>query len=69
MLFVSNLDPIVLSLGPISIRWYGLLFSCGFIIGYFLMQYMFRKRQYKTEDLDKLLVLIFFGTVIGARLG
>jgi phosphatidylglycerol:prolipoprotein diacylglycerol transferase len=69
MLFVSNIEPLVLSLGPISIRWYGLLFSFGFIIGYFLMQYMFKKLQYKTEDLDKLLVLVFFGTVIGARLG
>lgn len=69
MLFVSNLDPIVFSIGPISVRWYGLLFSLGFIIGYIVMQYMFRKLQYKTEDLDKLLVFIFLGTVIGARLG
>ena len=33
------------------------------------MQYMFRSLKYKTEDLDKLLVMIFIGTVIGARLG
>lgn len=69
MIFISNLDPVFFSIGPITIRWYGVLFSLGFIIGYFIMQYMFRSLKYKTEDLDKLLVMIFIGTVIGARLG
>ena len=67
-MFVSTLDPIAFSIGPLSIRWYGLLFSIGFIIGYCIMQYFFRKKNYKTEDLDKLLVYIFVGTVLGARL-
>ena len=29
-----NADPILFSLGPISVRWYGLAFAIGFIIGY-----------------------------------
>ncbi|MGN1281984.1 MAG: prolipoprotein diacylglyceryl transferase [Succinivibrio sp.] len=67
-MFVSNLDPIAFSLGPVSIRWYGLLFSLGFILGYLMMQLFFRKKNYKTEDLDRLLFYIFIGTVVGARL-
>lgn len=67
-MFVSTLNPIAFSLGPLSIRWYGLLFSIGFIIGYCIMQYFFRRKNYKTEDLDRLLVYIFAGTVLGARL-
>ncbi|MGN0915960.1 MAG: prolipoprotein diacylglyceryl transferase [Succinivibrio sp.] len=67
-MFISNLDPIAFTLGPVSIRWYGLLFSSGFIIGYFIMQLFFRKKGYKTEDLDRLLFYIFIGTIIGARL-
>lgn len=67
-MFISTLDPIAFSLGPIHVRYYGLLFSLGFIIGYLMMQYFFRKKQYKTDDLDKLLVYLFIGTVVGARL-
>lgn len=67
-MFISTLDPVVFSLGPVSVRWYGLLFSGGFIIGYLIMQLMFRARHYRTEDLDKLLWMLFAATLIGARL-
>lgn len=69
MLFVSTVDPIAFTLGPLEIRWYGLLFSGGFVIGYFLMQLMFRRRKWNTEDLDRMLVCMFLGTIVGARLG
>ena len=67
-MFISTLDPIAFSIGPLSIRWYGILFSFGFIIGYIIMQLFFKKKKYNTEDLDRLLVYVFIGTVIGARL-
>ncbi len=67
-MFINNLNPIAFTLGPVSVHWYGLLFSCGFIIGYFIMQRFFRQKNYNTEDLDRLLLYIFVGTVVGARL-
>ncbi len=66
--YVSTRDAILFSLGPITVRWYGALFSGGFIIGYFIMQHLFKSNNYDTRDLDKMLLLIFAGTVIGARL-
>lgn len=68
-MFIVDIDPIAFRIGPLAIRYYGLLFAGGFIIGYFIMQAMFKSLHYKTEDLDKLLVYIFIGTVVGARLG
>lgn len=68
-MFVSNLDPVALSLGPVTFGWYGLLFTGGFIIGYFIMRHFFKVKGYNTQDLDKLLLMLFLGTVIGARLG
>lgn len=68
-MFYWDADPIALSIGPVELRWYGLLFAGGFVIGYFIMQYMFKKRGYDQNELDKLLLFIFAGTVIGARLG
>ena len=69
MLFYSSVDPIAFSIGPLTLRWYGLLFSGGFILGYFIMQWMFKRKNYNTQDLDKLLIYIFIGTILGARLG
>lgn len=68
-MFLWDANPIALSLGPVQIRWYGLLFAGGFLIGYFIMHKLFKKQNLNTEDLDKLLVYLFFGTIIGARLG
>lgn len=68
-MFVWDGDPIAFTIGPLTLRWYGLFFASGFVIGYFIMQAMFKRLKYNTEDLDKLLVYIFAGTIIGARLG
>ena len=62
-------DPIVLSIGPVVLRWYGILFAGGFVLGYCIMVALFKRAHYRTEDLDKLLLYIFAGTIIGARLG
>lgn len=63
-----NANPILLQLGPIAIHWYGALFATGFLLGYQLMQRMYRQEGRPTEQLDKLLTYIFIGTVVGARL-
>ena len=42
-----NVDPVLLHLGPISLRWYSLLFVSGFIFGW----YMFRS-FYRREGVD-----------------
>ena len=63
-----NADPILLQLGPLAIHWYGALFAGGFLIGYQIMQHIYRREGYPTEQLDKLLTYIFIGTVVGARL-
>lgn len=68
-MFVWDGDPIAFQIGFLTVRWYGLLFSGGFIIGYFMMIAMFKQAKYNTEDLDKMLVYVFLGTIIGARLG
>lgn len=68
-MFYWDADPILLTIGPVSLRWYGVLFAGGFLIGYFMMQYMYKKRGFDQTELDKLLLFIFAGTVIGARLG
>jgi phosphatidylglycerol---prolipoprotein diacylglyceryl transferase len=64
-----NADPILFQLGPFAVRWYSLLFAAGFLIGYWMFEKIFKQENRPAKDLDTLLVYMFLGTVLGARLG
>ncbi|PWJ40174.1 prolipoprotein diacylglyceryl transferase [Sediminitomix flava] len=64
-----NIDPEIFSLGPLSIRWYGLLFALGFFIGQYIMTKIYKNEGRKPEDVDTLTIYVVIGTVVGARLG
>jgi prolipoprotein diacylglyceryl transferase len=50
-------------------NWYGLLFVTGMIIGYFVIQKMFKKENIDEKYLDKLVLFMVVGTILGARFG
>jgi phosphatidylglycerol:prolipoprotein diacylglycerol transferase len=64
-----NPDPDILSVGPLHVRWYGLMFLLGFSIGYAIIRWMCQIEKKKFEELEGLLVYVMAGTMIGARLG
>ena len=64
-----NVSPEILSIGPISVRWYGLLFASAFIFGYVVMQWVYKQEKKPISDVEQLTVYMILGTVIGARLG
>ncbi len=64
-----NVDPVLLRLGALQVRYYGLLFICGFILGYALFKWFYKREKLPLNLLDPLLYLLIFCTLIGARLG
>ncbi|MGB9913248.1 MAG: prolipoprotein diacylglyceryl transferase, partial [Candidatus Kapaibacteriota bacterium] len=62
-------NPEILRIGGFAIRWYGVLFALGFIIGYQIMSYIFKKENKPIKDLESLVFYVILGTVVGARLG
>ena len=68
-----NVDPEIFRvtvLGHVlAVRWYGLLFASGFVLGYYIMRKMFRNEGLSDELLDRLTVYTAIGTIVGARLG
>ena len=68
-LFTWKAEPVLFSLGPVSIHWYGLLFAAAFIIGLQIMRWIYRREQRREAELDSLFLYILGGTIIGARLG
>ena len=64
-----NVDPVLFHIGPLSIRWYSLLFVSGFIFGYYIFRSFYRREGVNEAYLDPLLYAMLICVVIGARLG
>lgn len=71
MLPYPQIDPVIVSFGPIQVRWYGLMYILGFIATYLLVRRQIR--IYNLEGLkphfDTLNTVLIVCLVIGARLG
>ena len=65
---VWDVNPDLIS-HPLTIRWYGLMFALGFLIGYEIVARMFRHEGSPERWLGLLLMWTVAGTIIGARLG
>ncbi len=71
ILAFPQIDPIIFSLGPLHVRWYGLMYVLGFLASYYLVQKQIRESKFhlleaQFENLNMVLIL---AVVIGGRLG
>ena len=64
-----DVDPEIIDLGFVAPRWYGLLFAIALILGYLILQWIFKQEKKNPADLESLTIYLIFATVIGARLG
>lgn len=69
-MFIHNINPVLLSIGPLQIRYYGLVYAIGFIASYLLLQRLAKKGDVKNLDasaVDAFIIYLILGTIIGAR--
>jgi phosphatidylglycerol:prolipoprotein diacylglycerol transferase len=64
-----NASPELFSFGQISIRWYGLMFAMGFLLGFTILTRMFKSEGSDPDWVEKLFVYVIIATIVGARLG
>ena len=71
MLAHPNIDPVAFSIGPLAVRWYGLMYLAGFVIGWWLGLRRIAAGQapITRAQLDDLLFLVVLGVILGGRLG
>ncbi|MDP6600363.1 MAG: prolipoprotein diacylglyceryl transferase [Candidatus Woesearchaeota archaeon] len=69
-MFVHNIDPVLLSIGPFQIRYYSLFFVIGFVVAYFLLVHLAKKKEINLnkDDIADLLLYTIVGTILGARI-
>jgi phosphatidylglycerol---prolipoprotein diacylglyceryl transferase len=66
-----DLNPVALSLGPLEIRWYGIVYALGFFLGYYILRSVARSKRIPnlTEQLaEDYIFLLMMGSIIVSRL-
>ncbi len=71
--YVHSLDPVIWQItDSLAIRWYGLAYLMGFVVGYWLLCRLSRKKLYPVPEeklSDFITYVAIFGVLIGGRLG
>jgi prolipoprotein diacylglyceryltransferase len=66
---IWNGSPEIFSIGPFTMRWYGLLFALGFLVTQQILYYIHRHEGKPEKDVDTLTIYMAVATILGARLG
>lgn len=69
-MFLSDINPVLVSFLGLEVRYYGLMYAAGLIITYFFLSYLFKQRKLPVEKND-VADFVFWGilaVVVGARL-
>lgn len=66
-----QIDPVIIKIGPLSLRWYGMMYIFGFAASYLLVLYQIKKKftDIKRPFVDDLYFYLIIGLIVGARLG
>lgn len=63
-----SFDPVLVSLGPVSVRWYGLLFVGAFLLGQWMLVRSLAPHSISASIVERWMLFALLGTVVGARL-
>ena len=71
MLNAPQIDPVLIHLGPLAVRWYGLMYLLGFVAAFFLISRLAPRRQLPLDKdaVSDLLFYIVLGVILGGRFG
>ncbi len=72
-----NIDPVIFSIGPLSVHWYGLAYVAGILLGWFYARRLIASPALwrnntppmNKQQLDDFLLWAAAGVVLGGRLG
>jgi len=68
---LPEIDPVIVELGPLAVRWYGLMYLVGFLAGWWLMRRRAAQPDsgWTREEVGDLLFYSALGVIVGGRLG
>lgn len=69
MIQYPAIDPIAFSVGPLAIRWYGLSYIAGIVLGWWLLRRRGPRQGWDNDAIADLVFYVVLGVIIGGRLG
>ncbi|MFL2539258.1 MAG: prolipoprotein diacylglyceryl transferase family protein, partial [Candidatus Rariloculaceae bacterium] len=71
MLQYPDIDPIAFGLGPLQVRWYGLMYLIGFALAWFGLRARARRQDSPISHMavDDLIFYVALGVILGGRVG
>lgn len=69
MLTYPNIDPVAISLGPLQVHWYGLMYLLAFLFAWGLATYRAKQRGWTPDMVSDLIFFGALGVIIGGRVG
>ncbi|NCP64929.1 MAG: prolipoprotein diacylglyceryl transferase [Paraglaciecola sp.] len=64
-----QIDPAIFTIGPISLRWYGLMYLVGFVAAFWLAGKRLHRTSWSKDQLSDMLFWGFLGVILGGRIG
>ena len=72
MIYTHNIDPVIVTLGPIDLYWYGAMYAISFLVIDYMMKanyFNFNKYNLSSTQTDKILLVSLVFLLLGGRLG
>ncbi len=71
MIAYPDFDPIAFSIGPLNLRWYGLMYIIGFVLAWWLAKKRAQRADinWTSDQVDDVIFYGALGVILGGRLG
>ena len=73
--FLLSIDPVAFKIGPLEVRWYGLAYLAGILLGLNYAKWIIRNYKEKnklsisTNNIDEIFIWVVLGIIFGAKIG
>jgi len=71
MIKYPDINPTIVTIGPLQVRWYALMYIISFVIAYFLLKKLYKERDIHIDKnhYESLFFYLILGVIVGGRLG
>ena len=71
MITFPNIDPVAISIGPLKVHWYGIMYLVAFTAGWYLGRVRAKRPQsgWHPDEVGDILFYIALGVILGGRIG
>jgi len=71
MLTYPEIDPVLVSLGPLKVHWYGAMYALAFILGWWFATHRAKQPNsgWNTEEISDFVFFVALGVILGGRVG